>query len=96
MPNLFHLDQSNFGPLKGSKTAQWTTKPNQKYRNFGVSVISVRFGSVRLKNTKPKQIEEFRLITSSNYTLGQKFVKSLAQNLFMESFISFFCEIEHK
>ena len=28
-------------------STQWTTEPNRKYRNFGVSVISVRFVSVR-------------------------------------------------
>ena len=72
MPNLFHLDQSNFGPLKGSKTAQWTTEPNQKYRNFGVSVISVRFGLVRLKNTELKQIEEFRFKNKLKLHIGSE------------------------
>ena len=46
---------------------QWTTEPNRKYRNFGVSGISIRFGSVRLEKTELKQIAEFRF---KKYTMG--------------------------
>ena len=85
-----------FSSIKGIIPVDDRTEPKiPKFRCFG-NFGSVRFGSVRLKNTEPKQIEEFRFKNKLKLHIGSEIWKSLAQNLFMESFIIFFCEIEHK
>ena len=44
------------------------------FGNFG----SVRFGSVRLKNTKPKQIEEFRFNNKLKLHIGSEICKKFS------------------
>ena len=65
--------------LEGIVPVDDRTEPKiPKFRCFG-NFGSVRFGSVRLEKTEPKQIAEFRF---KKYTVGKKIEKSLVQNLF--------------
>ena len=64
-----------------------------KFRCFG-NFNSVRFGSVRLEKTEPKQIAEFRL---KKYTVGKKIEKKSSSKSFSLSLLwVFLCEIEQK
>ena len=48
-----------------------------KFRCFG-NFGSVRFGSVRLKNTEPKQIEEFRFNNKLKLHIGSEICKKFS------------------
>ena len=64
-----------------------------KFRCFG-NFGSVRFGSVRLEKTEPKQIAEFRF---KKYTVGKKIEKKSSSKSFSLSLLwVFLCEIEQK
>ena len=71
--SILNYDPDNFKSFK-----QWTTEPKiPKFRCFG-NFGSVRFGSVRLKNTEPKQIEEFRFNNKLKLHIGSEICKKFS------------------
>ena len=60
------------------KSVDDRTEPKiPKFRCFG-NFGSVRFGSVRLKNTEPKQIEEFRFNNKLKLHIGSEICKKFS------------------
>ena len=64
-----------------------------KFRCFG-NFGSVRFGSVRLKNTEPKQIEEFRFNNKLKLHIGSEICKKFcSKSVYGILYKSFFVKL---